>query len=107
MLLEDLRDKALFQNTIDIWIAFCEENKLDWYNIQGYRDFIKHLNFNGIKMQKFPLCVKESGGTFERGRDKSKFLEELSQYSEDDSSAFIAKLNQNAIQIIRQFNASN
>jgi len=103
MLLEDLRDKALFQNSIDIWIALCEENKSDWYDIQAYKNFIKHLNSHGIKMQKFPLCIKESGGTFERGRDKSKFLEELSRYSEDDSSAFITKLNPNTIQIIRQF----
>ena len=83
MLLEELRNKALFQNTIDIWIAYCEENNLDWYNIQ------------------------QSGGTYERGRDKSKFLEELSHYSDDDASAFIAKLNQDTIQTIRKFKASN
>jgi len=105
MLLEDLRNKALFQNTIDIWIAYCEENNLDWYDIQGYRAFIKHLNSNGLKMQKFPLCVKESGGIYERGRDKSKFLEELSHYSDDYASAFIAKLNQDTIQTIRKFKA--
>ena len=58
-------------------------------------------------MQKFPLCVKESGGTYERGRDKSKFLEELAQYSEDDAAAFIAKLNQDTIQTIRKFNLGN
>ena len=42
MMLEKLRDKAFFQNTIDVWIAYCEERKIDWYSVEGYRNFINH-----------------------------------------------------------------
>jgi hypothetical protein len=104
MTLEKLRDKAFYQNTIDVWIAFCEEKGIDWYNIEGYRNFTSYLNTNGLKMQKFPLCIKESGGLYERGKDKTKFLEELSHYSDPDYSAYTLKLIGEVINKIRSFN---
>ena len=54
-------------------------------------------------MQKFPLCIKESGGLYERGRDKGKFLEELSHCSDAESSAYTLKLSGEAINRIRSF----
>lgn len=103
MMLEKLRDKAFFQNTIDVWIAYCEERENDWYNVEGYRNFVNYLNSNGLKMQKFPLCIKESGGMYERGKDKAKFLEELSHYSDSDSSAYTLKLSGDVIDKIRSY----
>lgn len=105
--LEELRSKAFFQNTIDTWIMFCEEKGLEWYDVNGYRAFINHLNKNGAKMQKFPLCIKESGGLFERGRDKTKFLEELSKFSSDDASAYTIKLSDAMLEKIRLFQKDN
>ena len=106
MLLEKLRDKAFYQNTIDVWIAFCEERALDWYSVDGYRAFINYLNSRGLKMQKFPLCIKESGGLYERGKDKAKFLEELSHYSDTESSAYTLKLSDEVISKIRSFSTA-
>jgi hypothetical protein len=101
--LEQLRNKAFFQNTIDVWIAYCEEKGRDWYNVQEYTRFIRHLNSKGLKMQKFPLCIKESGGMYERGKDKAQFLEELSKLSSDDAAAYTVKLNGETISAIRSF----
>ena len=104
MALEQLRDKAFFQNTIDVWIAYCEENKIDWYNTETYRRFIRHLNSKGLKMAKFPLCIKESGGMYERGKDKAQFLEELSKMSSEDTAAYTVKLSGTVLDAIRSFN---
>ena len=106
MMLEKLRDKAFYQNTIDVWIGFCEERALDWYSVDGYRAFINYLNSRGLKMQKFPLCIKESGGLYERGKDKTKFLEELSHYSDTESSAYTLKLSDEVISKIRSFSTA-
>ena len=103
MTLEDLRQKAFFQNTIDVWIAYSEERGWNWYNIDTYRRFIAHLLSEGIKMQKFPLCVKESGGMYERGKDKAQFLDQLSRISSDDAAAYTVKLTGNTIATIRSF----
>ncbi|WP_337861912.1 hypothetical protein [Nitrososphaera sp.] len=107
MALEQLRNKAFFQNTIDVWIAYCEEKNVDWYDVDAYRRFIRHLNAKGLKMQKFPLCIKESGGMYERGRDKAQFLEELSKLSSDDAAAYTVKLSGDVLSAIRSFSASN
>ncbi len=106
MTLEQLRNKAFFQNTIDVWIAYCEEQKREWYDTDAYMSFIRHLNSKGIKMQKFPLCIKESGGTYERGKDKTQFLEELSKMSSDDAAAFTLKLSESVLAAIRSFPAA-
>jgi hypothetical protein len=103
MTLEELRQKAFFQNTIDVWIAYSDERGWDWYNIDAYRGFIEHLTLRGIKMQKFPLCVKESGGTYERGKDKAQFLDHLSKISSDDAAAYTVKLTGETIGAIRLF----
>jgi hypothetical protein len=103
MSLDQLRQKAFFQNTIDVWISYCEERGWDWYDIGKYRRFINHLSARGIKMQKFPLCIKESGGMYERGKDKTQFLEELSKISDDDAAAYTIKLSGDILAAIRSF----
>ena len=83
---------------------YCEEMQWDWYNLESYRMFISHLLSKQVKMEKFPLCIKESGGMYERGRDKAKFLEELSKFSTTDASAYTMKLSPGNVAVIRSFN---
>jgi hypothetical protein len=103
MTLEELRKKAIYQNTIDIWISTCEEKDIDWYETENYKKFVAHLSKNNLKMQKFPLCIKESGGMLERGRDKTKFAEILSETNDPNGSAYTIKLNDEALELIRKF----
>lgn len=104
MTLEELREKALFQNTIDTWIMLCEENGAEWYSSENYKKFIAHLLQSGLKLQKFPLCIKESGGMYQRGRDKTQFAEMLSQSTDPNAAAYTVRLTDSTIKIIRQFN---
>src|SRR5215204_822559 len=103
MTLAALRHHALLQNPIDVWIAYSEERAWHSYNIDAYMGFIGHLTSKGIKMQKFPLCVKESGGTYERGKDKAQFLDHLSKISSTDAAAYTVKLTGETIDAIRLF----
>lgn len=103
MSLEELREKAFFQNSIDIWIMLCEEKDWEYSDITNYLKFIDYLFANGIKTQRFPLCIKESGGMFERGKDKTSFLDRLSKVQSDNASAFTIKLTQSAIATMRGF----
>lgn len=103
MTLEELRTKALFQNTVDVWIMSCEEKKAEWFDADAYRAFVTHLLKNNVKMTKFPLCIKESGGMYERGRDKTKFLDMLSKFSSEDSMAYTLKLDDRTLEVIRSF----
>ncbi len=103
MSLEDLREKAFFQNSIDVWIMLCEEKKWDYSETRNYLKFIDYLYSNNIKIQRFPLCIKESGGMYERGKDKTAFLDNLSKVQSDNASAFTIKLTQSTISTIRDF----
>lgn len=106
MTLENLREKAFFQNSIDVWIMLCEEKKWDYANTENYLKFIDYLFSNNIKIQRFPLCIKESGGMVERGKNKTMFLENLSKIQSDNASAFTIKLNEQTISVIRNFKFS-
>jgi hypothetical protein len=81
----------------------CEEKRWDYSEIKDYLKFIDHLFSNEIKIQRFPLCIKESGGMFERGKDKTAFLENLSKVQSDNASAFTIKLTESNISKIRSF----
>ncbi len=106
MTLEILRDKAFFQNTIDVWITLCNEKNWPTYDTESYQKFIQYLNTKNVKMQKFPLCIKESGGMLERGKDKAKFLDQLSTLSNEDAAAYTIKLSNETIKHIRNFNTT-
>ncbi len=103
MSLETLRKTAIFQNTIDTWIAVCDEKNINWYDTEKYKKFISYLKENNLKLNKFPLCVKETGGMYERGRDKTKFAEILSEMEDPNGSAYTVKLNDTTIDVIRKF----
>jgi hypothetical protein len=103
MTLEELRDKAFYQNTIDVWIMLCNEKGVNSYDTDKYTKFISYLNSKGLKMQKFPLCIKESGGTFDRGMDKARFLDALSKVYSEDASAYTLKLSPDNISTLRKF----
>jgi hypothetical protein len=107
MSLEKLRTQAIYQNSIDTWIAVCEEKQLDWYDTESYKKFIGYLFKNGITMKKFPLCVKETGGMYERGKDKTKFAETLANLVDPNAAAYTIKLNDPTLKVIRDFQIVN
>ena len=86
---------------------FCQEREEEWWDVDGYRAFIDRLRKSGVRMEKFPLCIKESGGVYERGRDKTKFLDELSKLSSDDTSAYTIKLSDTLLKAIRSFRSND
>jgi hypothetical protein len=106
MTLEELRKKALFQNSIDTWIMLCEERNEDWFSTQNYMRFVSYLFGNGLKLQKFPLCIKESGGMYQRGKDKTQFAETLAQSSDPNAAAYTIRLSDDTIKTIRQFKSN-
>ena len=101
--LDNIRKKVAYQNTVDIWIAMCQEQDTDWNSTEIYRKFIAYLLKTSLTMKKFPLCIKESGGNFERGHDKTEFGEKLSESNDENSAVYTIKLNDVAINIIREF----
>lgn len=107
MSLEKLREQAIYQNSVDTWIAACEEKQIDWYEAENYKQFIAHLFKNGLSLKKFPLCIKETGGMYERGKDKTAFAETLAQLTDPNAAAYTIKLNDQALRIIREFQLAN
>jgi hypothetical protein len=107
MSLEKLRQQAIYQNSVDTWIATCEEKQIDWYEIENYKKFIAHLFKSGVSLKKFPLCIKETGGMYERGKDKTKFAEDLAQLTDPNAAAYTIKLNDQTLKIIRDFHLAN
>jgi len=101
--LDNIRKKVAYQNTVDIWIAMCQEQDADWNSTEIYRKFIAYLLKTSLTMKKFPLCIKESGGNFERGHDKTEFGEKLSESNDENSAVYTIKLNDTAMNIIREF----
>lgn len=101
-MLEELRKKAIFQNTVDVWIALCNEKGREWNDVKGYRAFINHLMKNNVRMNRFPLCVKDTGG-YERSKDKVVLLEALSAMNTQDALVYVVKLDDNTLKIISSF----
>ena len=40
--LEELRKKLLFNTSLDVWIALCEDNSIDWFDPIAYEKFVDY-----------------------------------------------------------------
>ena len=100
MTLEDLRKKVIFQNSIDVWIASCQEKGIPWNNISEYKRFIAFLRDNHLDLKAFTLCAHEAGAV---EKEKIDFAESLRELNEKDAATYTIKLNDRAVQLIRQF----
>lgn len=101
MSLSDLRQKVIFHNSVDVWIAFCAEKNYNWTNTNNYRKFIAFLLENNLNMKAFTLCAHEAG---DDEAEKTKFAESLSNSTDDpNSKIYTIKLNDSAMNIICKF----
>ena len=41
--LDEIRKKVIYQNTVDIWIAVCHEQDIEWHDTEKYKKFIQYL----------------------------------------------------------------
>ena len=100
--LDIIRKKVFFHNSIDVWISACDEKNIDWFNTESYKKFISYLLSNDLHLKAFTLCTHEAGATEEK---KTKFAELLSESKDSDpnSATYTIKLNDTAIDLIRQF----
>lgn len=101
MSLDDLRKKVIFHNSVDVWIAVCNEKNVDWKNSEDYKKFIAYLLQNNLNLKAFNLCAHEAGATEE---EKTKFTETLAETKDDPNSlTYTIKLTDPAMDIIRNY----
>ena len=103
MTLDELRQKVLYQNTIDVWIGVCEEKNMNWNVTDNYKKFIDYLLNQNLNMKKFPLCVSDADSKLESTQQKVKFAEVLSEEKDPKSETYTVRLNDSTIELIRQF----
>ena len=103
MTLDDLRQKVIYQNTLDVWVGACEEKNIKWKNTESYKKFIDYLLNQNLSMKKFPLCVSDSDSQLESDREKAKFAEILSETKEPNCETYTVRLNDSTIDLIRKF----
>jgi len=101
MSLDEIRKKVIFHNSVDVWIAACGENNVNWTNPEDYKQFIAHLLKNNLNLKAFNLCAHEAGATED---EKTKLAETLSETKDDPNSlVYTIKLSDSALNIIRDY----
>lgn len=102
MTLDDLRQKVAFHNSVDVWIAACDERGVPWDDTSAYKKFIGYLLEKNLNLKAFNLCAHEAGATDDK---KTKFTEELAQSKDDDPNSrnYTIRLSDSAISTIRSY----
>lgn len=103
MALEELRNKVLYQNSIEIWIGVSKENNIDWFKTENYQKFIAFLSKNNLNMKKMSICFDESDKVNKDGHSKKVFANKLAAINDENSSCYSIKLNDANIELIRKF----
>lgn len=102
MHLEDLRQKVAFHNSVDVWIAACNERNKSWDDPEEYKKFIEYLLQKNLNLKAFNLCAHEAGAVDEK---KTAFAETLALSKETDphSQNYTIRLSDGAISTIRSY----
>lgn len=101
MSLDALKQKVIFHNSIDVWIAACEDKNIQWTSTSDYKKFIAHLLRNNLNLKAFNLCAHDAGATEE---EKTRFAEALAEAKDDpNSKTYTVKLTDAALEIIRSY----
>jgi len=102
MSLESLRQKVIFQNSIDVWIAVASDKKIRWNDPENYKKFIAYLLENKLNLKAFTLCAHEAGAV---EQEKTDFVEELAQMRgrEPNAATYTVRLTDSAMDVIRNF----
>ncbi len=82
---DELRQNLLYNNTLDVWTALCNERGREWRNIEGYAKFLDHLSKSGIKLDVSIVCPPIKG------------------FSEKPPKAYNIKLDDATVNRIRHF----
>jgi len=100
MTLDEIRKKVMFHNSIDVWIAACNEKNISWSDTENYKKFISFLLKNNLNLKAFSLCAHEAGAT---EQEKTKFADALSDSKDPNAATYTIKLNDSTLNIIRKF----
>ena len=103
MSLDDLRQKVVFHNSVDVWIAACGEKNFDWADPEAYKRFIAHLlQQKSLSLKTFNLCAHEAGAIDDK---KTQFVEALVQSKDSDPNSrnYTIRLNDKAVSTIREY----
>lgn len=102
MSLESLRQKVIFQNSIDVWIAIANDKGLQWNDPENYKKFISYLLENNLNLKAFTLCAHEAGAV---EQEKTDFVEVLAQVKDKEPNAatYTVRLTDSAMDVIRNF----
>ena len=98
MSLEALRERVMFHNSIDVWIAACEDAGRAWNDTDGYRAFISKLRAGGMALKPFNLCAHEAGAV---EKEKTEFAERLAAIKHPDCATYTVRLTDGALESLR------
>ena len=56
--LDEIRKKVIYQNTVDIWIAVCQEQGTEWHDPEKYKKFIQYLLKGNLQMKNFLYALR-------------------------------------------------
>jgi hypothetical protein len=104
MTLDEIRKKVIFHNSIDVWIAACNENNIPWSDPEKYKQFISFLLQNNLNLKVFSLCAHEAGAT---EKEKTIFADTLAESKDPNAATYTIKLNDTSLNVIRKFNFKN
>lgn len=97
MSLDKLKERLLFNNVLDTWIALCQERGWEWFNPNSFKAFTDYLLAEKVSMKHLAVCVEEEGGR------KAEFAQKYSSISGSPLQTTVLKLDNVTVSKIRSF----
>ena len=94
MSLDELKTRLLYNDVIDVWLAYAREKGVPSIDPDRFRRFTVHLTSRGVDVRELSVCISAEG-------EKGQLAKAV--YGKSEVRTRVVKLDSRTLQIVREF----
>ena len=96
MSLEKLTEKLLYNSIVEVWIALCHDNNVEWNDAELFNSYVNFIQSDDFEIKSLGVCPSGSG-------IKEEYEKKISIIFGNPNASFVMKTTKESIEKLGQF----
>ena len=96
MSLEKLTEKLLYNSIVEVWIALCNDNNIEWNDNKLFNSYINFIKSDYFEIKTLGVCPSGSGL-------KEEYEKKISIIFGNPNASFVIKTTKEAVEKLGHF----
>ena len=96
MSLEKLTEKLLYNSIVEVWIALCNDNDIEWNDAKLFNSYVDFIQSDDFEIKSLGVCPSGSG-------IKEEYEKKISIIFGNPNASFVIKTTKDTVEKLGQF----